>query len=31
VNSGVKMEALSKRHPDLVEAAYYAALDKVFE
>jgi glutathione synthase/RimK-type ligase-like ATP-grasp enzyme len=31
VNSGVKMEALGKRHPDLVEAAYYAALDKVFE
>ena len=30
VNSGVKMEALGKRHPDLVEAAYYAALDQVF-
>jgi glutathione synthase/RimK-type ligase-like ATP-grasp enzyme len=30
VNSGVKMEALGKRHPDLVEAAYHAALDEVF-
>ncbi len=30
INSGVMMEALSKRHPDLVEAAYEAALDKVF-
>jgi glutathione synthase/RimK-type ligase-like ATP-grasp enzyme len=30
VNSGVMMEALSKRHPDLVYAAYSAALDKVF-
>ncbi|MFB9263246.1 RimK family alpha-L-glutamate ligase [Bradyrhizobium erythrophlei] len=30
VNSGVKMEALGKRHPDLVEAAYQAALDEVF-
>jgi glutathione synthase/RimK-type ligase-like ATP-grasp enzyme len=30
VNSGVKMEALGKRHPALVEAAYAAALDEVF-
>jgi glutathione synthase/RimK-type ligase-like ATP-grasp enzyme len=30
VNSGVMMEALSRRHPDLVYAAYSAALDKVF-
>jgi glutathione synthase/RimK-type ligase-like ATP-grasp enzyme len=30
INSGVMMEALSKLHPDLVEAAYSAALDKVF-
>ena len=30
INSGVMMEALSKRHPDLVYAAYSAALDKVF-
>jgi glutathione synthase/RimK-type ligase-like ATP-grasp enzyme len=31
INSGVMMEALSKRHPELVYAAYSAALDKVFE
>jgi hypothetical protein len=31
INSGVMMEALNKRHPDLVYAAYSAALDKVFE
>ena len=31
VNSGVMMEALSKRHPELVYATYSAALDKVFE
>ncbi|WP_426437824.1 ATP-grasp domain-containing protein [Bradyrhizobium genosp. P] len=31
VNSGVKMEALGVRHPDLVEAAYDAALDEVFK
>jgi glutathione synthase/RimK-type ligase-like ATP-grasp enzyme len=31
VNSGVKMEALGRLHPDLVHAAYHAALDKVFE
>jgi hypothetical protein len=31
INSGVMMEALSRRHPDLVYAAYSAALDKVFE
>ncbi|WP_298373697.1 RimK-like protein [uncultured Bradyrhizobium sp.] len=30
VNSGVKMEALGRRHPALVEAAYAAALDAVF-
>jgi glutathione synthase/RimK-type ligase-like ATP-grasp enzyme len=30
VNSGVMMEALSRLHPDLVYAAYSAALDKVF-
>ncbi len=30
VNSGVKMEALGRLHPDLVHAAYHAALDKVF-
>jgi glutathione synthase/RimK-type ligase-like ATP-grasp enzyme len=31
VNSGVMMEALGRQHPDLVEAAYGAALDKVFD
>jgi glutathione synthase/RimK-type ligase-like ATP-grasp enzyme len=31
LNSGVMMEGLSKRYPDLVYAAYSAALDKVFE
>jgi glutathione synthase/RimK-type ligase-like ATP-grasp enzyme len=30
INSGVMMEALGKLHPDLVYAAYGAALDKVF-
>jgi|SRR5579864_4219604 len=30
INSGVMMEALSRLHPDLVYAAYEAALDKVF-
>jgi glutathione synthase/RimK-type ligase-like ATP-grasp enzyme len=30
INSGVVMEALGKRHPELVYAAYSAALDKVF-
>jgi glutathione synthase/RimK-type ligase-like ATP-grasp enzyme len=30
VNSGVMMEALNRLHPDLVEATYTAALDKVF-
>ncbi|WP_166299244.1 ATP-grasp domain-containing protein [Bradyrhizobium sp. 2S1] len=30
VNSGVKMEALGRRHPALVEAAYSATLDQVF-
>jgi glutathione synthase/RimK-type ligase-like ATP-grasp enzyme len=31
INSGVMMEALSRQHPDLVYAAYSAALDKVFQ
>jgi glutathione synthase/RimK-type ligase-like ATP-grasp enzyme len=31
VNSGVMMEALGKSHPDLVDAAYAAALDIVFD
>jgi glutathione synthase/RimK-type ligase-like ATP-grasp enzyme len=30
INSGVVMEALGKAHPELVYAAYSAALDKVF-
>ena len=30
INSGVMMEALGRQHPDLVHAAYSAALDKVF-
>jgi glutathione synthase/RimK-type ligase-like ATP-grasp enzyme len=30
INSGVMMEALGKTHPELVYAAYSAALDKVF-
>ncbi|GKQ51362.1 RimK family alpha-L-glutamate ligase [Bradyrhizobium sp. Ce-3] len=30
VNAGVKMEALGRRHPALVEAAYSAALDEAF-
>jgi glutathione synthase/RimK-type ligase-like ATP-grasp enzyme len=30
INAGVKMEALSRSHPELVYAAYEAALDKVF-
>jgi glutathione synthase/RimK-type ligase-like ATP-grasp enzyme len=30
INSGVVMEALGKAHPDLVYAAYSAALDKLF-
>ncbi len=30
VNSGVMMEALSRLHPELVQATYNAALDKVF-
>jgi glutathione synthase/RimK-type ligase-like ATP-grasp enzyme len=30
VNSGVMMEALGRQHPELVYAAYSAALDKVF-
>jgi glutathione synthase/RimK-type ligase-like ATP-grasp enzyme len=31
INSGVMMEALGRRHPELVEAVYTAALDRVFE
>ncbi|MBR0739817.1 ATP-grasp domain-containing protein [Bradyrhizobium liaoningense] len=31
INSGVMMEALAKQHPDLVQATYDAALDRVFE
>jgi glutathione synthase/RimK-type ligase-like ATP-grasp enzyme len=31
INSGVMMEALSRLHPDLVDAAYSAALDRVWE
>jgi glutathione synthase/RimK-type ligase-like ATP-grasp enzyme len=31
INSGVMMEALSRRHPELVYATYSAALDRVFE
>ena len=30
INSGVMMEALSARHPDLVFAVYDKALDKLF-
>ncbi|MDU3096254.1 MAG: RimK-like protein, partial [Bradyrhizobium sp.] len=30
INSGVKMEALGQHAPELVEAAYVAALDKIF-
>jgi glutathione synthase/RimK-type ligase-like ATP-grasp enzyme len=30
INSGVMMEALGRLHPELVDAAYSAALDKVF-
>ncbi len=30
INSGVMMETLGRRHPDLVYAVYGAALDKVF-
>jgi glutathione synthase/RimK-type ligase-like ATP-grasp enzyme len=30
INSGVLMEALGKLHPELVDAAYSAALDRVF-
>jgi hypothetical protein len=31
INSGVMMEALSRLHPDLVDLAYGAALDKLFQ
>ncbi len=31
INSGVMMETLGRHHPELVDAAYTAALDKVFE
>jgi len=30
INSGVMMESLGRLHPELVHAAYEAALDKVF-
>jgi glutathione synthase/RimK-type ligase-like ATP-grasp enzyme len=30
INSGVMMETLGRHHPELVEAAYTAALDRVF-
>lgn len=30
INSGVMMEALGKQHPELVQATYDAALDRVF-
>lgn len=30
INSGVMMEALSRSHPELVESAYAAALDTIF-
>jgi glutathione synthase/RimK-type ligase-like ATP-grasp enzyme len=31
INSGVMMETLGQHHPELVQAAYTAALDKLFE
>jgi glutathione synthase/RimK-type ligase-like ATP-grasp enzyme len=31
INSGVMMEALSRLHPDMVYAAYHAALDRLFQ
>jgi glutathione synthase/RimK-type ligase-like ATP-grasp enzyme len=31
INSGVMLEALGRHHPELVHAAYTAALDKLFE
>jgi glutathione synthase/RimK-type ligase-like ATP-grasp enzyme len=31
INSGVMMEALGRLHPDLVDAAYNAALDRVWD
>ena len=31
INSGVMMETLSTHHPDLVQAAYEAALDRLFD
>ncbi|MBC9882587.1 RimK-like protein [Bradyrhizobium sp. INPA01-394B] len=31
INSGVMMEALAKLHPELVQATYDAALDRVFD
>ena len=30
INSGVMMETLGRHHPELVQAAYTAALDKLF-
>jgi hypothetical protein len=31
INSGVMMESLNRTHPELVDAAYGAALDLVFD
>ena len=31
INSGVMMEALNQSHPELVDAAYGAALDLIFD
>lgn len=31
INSGVMMEALAKLHPELVQATYHAALERVFD
>jgi glutathione synthase/RimK-type ligase-like ATP-grasp enzyme len=31
INSGVMMEALGRHHPELVQAAYTTALDRLFE
>jgi glutathione synthase/RimK-type ligase-like ATP-grasp enzyme len=30
INSGVKMEALGRHEPELVESTYFAALDAIF-
>ena len=31
INSGVMMETLNRSHPELVDAAYGAALDLIFD